>query len=51
MSPRYEGKPIELWHGGQHTSTELADLFDVARSTVYRAVQRAGKPTTTRPHH
>jgi DNA-binding MurR/RpiR family transcriptional regulator len=27
---------------GQHTGAELAELFGVARSTVYRAVQRAG---------
>jgi len=28
----------------KHTSAELAELFSVARSTVYRAVQRAGEP-------
>jgi DNA-binding MurR/RpiR family transcriptional regulator len=27
---------------GTHTSAELAELFSVARSTVYRAIQRAG---------
>ncbi|WP_208648941.1 HTH domain-containing protein [Micromonospora inaquosa] len=26
---------------GEHTSAELAELFGVARSTVYRAIKRA----------
>jgi hypothetical protein len=30
-----------LWRAGKHTSAKLAELFSVARSTVYRAVQRA----------
>jgi hypothetical protein len=30
---------------GGHTGAELAELFNVARSTVYRAVQRARGPT------
>jgi DNA invertase Pin-like site-specific DNA recombinase len=33
-----------LWRAGRHTSVELAELFSVARSTVYRAVARAGEP-------
>jgi len=28
-------------NAGTHTSAELAELFSVARSTVYRAIQRA----------
>ena len=43
-----EAHLVELWRGGKHTSTELADLFDVAGFIVYRAVQRAGEPTPTR---
>nr|WP_227820228.1 recombinase family protein [Agromyces aureus] len=31
---------MELHHAGAHTTTELAELFNVARSTVYRTVQR-----------
>jgi len=27
----------------QHATAELAELFSVGRSTVYRAVQRAGE--------
>lgn len=30
------------WNDGTHTTLELAELFDVGRSTVYRAVRRAG---------
>jgi hypothetical protein len=32
---------VELHRAGKHTSTELAELFSVARSTVYRAIARA----------
>jgi len=32
---------------GEHTQAELAELFGVARSTVYRAVQRAGLKTSS----
>ncbi len=39
-----EAHLVELWRGGKHTSAELADLFNVGRSTVYRAVKRAGEP-------
>jgi DNA invertase Pin-like site-specific DNA recombinase len=31
-----------LHRAGRYTSAELAELFGVARSTVYRALQRAG---------
>lgn len=30
-----------LRYQGAHTTSETAELFDVARSTVYRAIQRA----------
>lgn len=30
-----------LHHAGTHISAELAELFSVARSTVYRAIERA----------
>lgn len=33
---------VELYRAGEHTTAELAALFGVARSTVYRAVERAG---------
>jgi DNA invertase Pin-like site-specific DNA recombinase len=44
LSPAQEKHLVELWRAGRHTSAELAELFSVARSTVYRAVQRAGEP-------
>jgi excisionase family DNA binding protein len=31
---------VALLHGGEYSTAELADLFGVARSTVYRAVER-----------
>jgi transposase len=30
---------------GEHSTAELADLFGVGRSTVYRAMQRSKNPT------
>ena len=41
LSPRQEAHLVELHHAGAHTSAELAELFSVARSTVYRAIERA----------
>ncbi|MFF5213572.1 helix-turn-helix domain-containing protein [Streptosporangium sp. NPDC000396] len=32
---------MALHKAGEHTGAELAELFGVARSTVYRAVERA----------
>jgi DNA invertase Pin-like site-specific DNA recombinase len=40
LTPRQEAHLVALHHAGQHTSAELAELFGVARSTVYRAVER-----------
>jgi DNA invertase Pin-like site-specific DNA recombinase len=42
LNPRQEAHLVELHRAGTHTSAELAELFSVARSTVYRAIQRAG---------
>jgi DNA invertase Pin-like site-specific DNA recombinase len=47
LKPAQEAHLVELWRAGKHTSAELAELFSVARSTVYRAVQRAGEPKKT----
>ncbi len=41
LTPRQEAHLVELHRAGKHTSTELAELFSVARSTVYRAIARA----------
>ena len=33
---------MQLWRDGTHTTLELTELFEVARSTGYRTIQRAG---------
>jgi DNA invertase Pin-like site-specific DNA recombinase len=43
LTPKQEAHLVALHGAGQHTTAELAELFGVARSTVYRAVQRAGR--------
>jgi DNA invertase Pin-like site-specific DNA recombinase len=48
LKPAQESHLVGLWCAGRHTGAELADLFSVARSTVYRAVQRAGASTADR---
>ncbi len=40
LNPRQEAHLVALLETGEHSSAELADLFGVGRSTVYRAVQR-----------
>ena len=45
LSPAQEKHLVALHHGGKHTSAEIAELFGVARSTVYRIVQRSGGAT------
>lgn len=47
LKPAQEAHLVELWRAGGHTGAELAELFGVSRSTVYRAVQRAGEPAPT----
>ncbi len=42
LTPNQEKHLVTLWRDGTHTSTDLAELFSVGRSTVYRAIQRAG---------
>jgi DNA invertase Pin-like site-specific DNA recombinase len=41
LSARQEAHLVELHAAGGHTSAELAELFGVARSTVYRSLERA----------
>jgi DNA invertase Pin-like site-specific DNA recombinase len=43
LKAKQEAHLVDLWRAGEHTTIELAELFDVARSTVYRAIQRAGE--------
>jgi len=48
LTPRQEAHLVQLHHAGAHTSAELAELFGVARSTVYRAITRAGAADESR---
>jgi DNA invertase Pin-like site-specific DNA recombinase len=41
LTGRQEAHLVALHHAGEHTSAELAELLNVARSTVYRALERA----------
>ncbi len=41
LSKAQETHLVRLDRDGAHTTTEIAELFGVARSTVYRAIQRA----------
>ncbi|MHB2022564.1 MAG: recombinase family protein [Mycobacteriales bacterium] len=42
LNRRQEAHLVSLWRSGKYSTAELGDLFGVARSTVYRAIQRAG---------
>jgi len=49
LKPAQEAHLVTLWRDGTHTGEELAALFSVSRSTVYRAVERAGPPPDAAP--
>jgi len=42
LKPTREVQLVALRRAGGHTTLELAEMFDVTRSTVHRAIQRAG---------
>ncbi len=44
LSAAQERHLVNLHRQGAHTTSEIAELFGVARSTVYRAIQRADGP-------
>jgi len=46
LSPIQEKHLVELYRSGTHTSAEIAEAFGVARSTVYRAIEKASLPRT-----
>ena len=50
LNPRQEAHLVDLYRRGEHSTAELADLFGVARSTVYRALQRDQVRTHTDGH-
>lgn len=41
LSPKQEPHLVKLYRAGEHTPAELAELFGVARSRVYRVVERS----------
>jgi len=47
LSPLQEAHLVALHRSGEHTSADLAELFNVARSTVYRALERARVAAST----
>lgn len=47
LSPKQEAHLVAVHRAGEHTSAELAELFGVARSTVYRAIERAERAAAT----
>lgn len=47
LSARQEAHLVDLHRAGEHTTTELAELFSVARATVYRAIERDRARTGT----
>lgn len=40
LTRRQEAHPVSLVHGGECSTAEVAALFNVGRSTVYRAIER-----------
>ena len=40
LNNRQEAHLVALLETGEYTTSELADLFSVGRSTVYRAIER-----------
>jgi DNA invertase Pin-like site-specific DNA recombinase len=45
LSPRQEAHLVALYRAGEHTVSELEKLFPITRSTIYRAIARAGGRT------
>ncbi len=40
LTRRQEAHLVSLVHSGEYSTAEVADLFGVGRSTVYRAIER-----------
>ncbi len=51
LSPSQEAHLVALYAAGEHTVSELEELFTITRSTVYRAIRRArGQAAPTSPN-
>ena len=40
MNRRQEAHLVSLVHSGEYSTADVAELFGVGRSTVYRAIER-----------
>jgi DNA invertase Pin-like site-specific DNA recombinase len=40
LNPKQEVHLVSLVHSGEYSTLEVAELFGVGRSTVYRAIER-----------
>ena len=49
LSAKQEAHLVALYRAGEYTFSELEELFPVTRSTIYRAVARAGGRTAPAP--
>lgn len=47
LSTTRESELVALYEAGEHTSAELGEKFSTTRSTLYRALARAGVPPRT----
>ncbi len=51
LTPSQEAHLVALYAAGEHTVSELEELFTITRSTVYRAIRRArGRAAPTSPN-
>ncbi|MDO9441314.1 MAG: recombinase family protein [Beijerinckiaceae bacterium] len=50
LTGRQEAHLLDLHRGGDFSTAEIAELFGVSRSTVYRAVQRAAHQDGSQTH-
>ena len=49
LGTRQEAHLVALHRAGEHTTAQLAELFNVARSTVYRSLERAQQEEQATP--
>ena len=49
LNRRQEAHLVSLVHSGEYSTLEVAELFGVGRSTVYRAIERQRVEATSRP--
>ncbi len=50
LTNRQEAHLVSLLHSGEYSLREVADLFKIGRSTVYRAIERQRQSSTRRRH-